>query len=69
MYCTNLRSEMLANKVTIEEMAAYLGVHRNSVANKLNGTSNFSIDESMKIQEKFFPDKDLKYLFGKGGES
>ncbi len=66
MHCTKLRLEMLAKKVTIEEMAAYLGVHRNSVANKLNGSSNFSIDESMKIQEKFFPDKDLKYLFGKG---
>jgi len=63
--CMNLKLEMFKSKVTIEELAAYLGVHRNSVANKLNGSSNFSIDESMKIQEKFFPDKDLKYLFGK----
>lgn len=65
MPCMNLKLEMFKSKVTIEELAAYLGVHRNSVANKLNGSSNFSIDESMKIQEKFFPDKDLKYLFGK----
>lgn len=65
MSCINLRGEMAKRKISIEEVADFLGIHRNSVTNKLNGDSNFSVDESMKLQEKFFPDLDLKYLFKK----
>lgn len=72
MPCLNLRGEMAKRKITIEDLAAYLGIHRNSVANKLNGSSSFSIEESVKIQEHYFPEKELKYLFAKeeqeGGE-
>lgn len=60
-----LRGEMAKRKISIEEIADFLEIHRNSVANKLNGNSNFSVDESMRLQEKFFPDLDLKYLFKK----
>lgn len=67
MPCANLRGEMAKRKVSIENIADLLGIHRNSVANKINGNSSFSIDESMKIQDAFFPDLDLKYLFRKGG--
>lgn len=63
MPCINLRGEMAKRKVSIENIAEFLGIHRNSVANKLNGDSSFSIDESVKIQERFFPDLELKYLF------
>lgn len=63
MSCLNLRLEMVKDKITIEDLSNLLGIHRNSVANKLNGNSSFSIEESMKIQESFFPNKDLKYLF------
>lgn len=67
MPCTNLRGEMAKRKVSIEDLAELLGIHRNSVSNKLNGNSSFTIDESVKIQEKYFPDLELKYLFSKGG--
>lgn len=56
---------MVRDKITIENLADFLEIHRNSVANKLNGYSSFTIDEAMKIQESFFPNKDLKYLFGR----
>ncbi len=73
MPCLNLRGEMAKRKVTIEDIANLLEIHRNSVANKLNGNSSFSIEESMTIQEQFFPDLELRYLFRKdsheeGGE-
>jgi len=70
MACLNLRGEMARKRISIEDMSAFLGIHRNSVTNKLNGVCAFSIDESMKIQEEFFPDLELKYLFNqnkKGG--
>lgn len=68
MPCLNLRGEMAKRKIKIEDLANYLGLHRNSVANKLNGDSSFSIEESVKIQEHYFPEKELKYLFAKENE-
>ena len=65
MICANLRGEMAKKKVSIEDVSELLGIHRNSVSNKLNGISSFTIDESVKIQERFFPDLELKYLFKK----
>lgn len=66
MTCENLRAEMARKKISLEELADYLGIHRNSVANKIKGDSSFTIEESVKIQEKFFPELELKYLFKRG---
>lgn len=65
MPCINLRGEMAKRKISIESIADLLGIHRNSVANKLNGESAFSIEQAMLIQETFFPDLEIKYLFGR----
>lgn len=62
MPCINLKGEM-AKKYHIEEVAKFLNIHRNSVSNKLNGDSAFSIDEAFKIQEKYFPKLSMDYLF------
>ena len=58
-----LRGELAKRKVSIEGLATLLGIHRNSVANKLNGESSFSIEQAVMIQETYFPDLSLKYLF------
>lgn len=63
MAYNNLRGEMAKKRITIESIADLLGVHRNSAANKLNGDSQFSIEQAMKIQEDFFPEFELNYLF------
>lgn len=65
MACINLRGEMAKRKISIEDISNLLGIHRNSVANKLNGESSFSFEQSVKIQESYFPDLELKYLFRK----
>ncbi|MDD3648472.1 MAG: XRE family transcriptional regulator [Candidatus Dojkabacteria bacterium] len=57
---------MARRKVLIEDISKLLGIHRNSVSYKLNRGS-FYIDEGEAIQETFFPDKELKYLFQKEG--
>lgn len=59
----NLKAEMGRCDVTIEAISKTLGIHRNSVANKLNGASSFSIEEAMKIHNAFFPNMGYKYLF------
>ena len=63
MPCNNLKGEMAKKNVTIEEIAECLNVHRNSVANKINGRSKFSISEAFKIQKNFFPELEVEYLF------
>ena len=63
MPCINLRGEMAKRKVSIENLATLLDIHRNSVANKLDGDSAFSVEQAFKIQERYFPDLELKYLF------
>lgn len=39
MPCINLKGELAKKDITIEEVAKLLGIHRNSVANKINGDS------------------------------
>ena len=68
MPCLNLKGEMAKRNITAEKFAQLLGIHRNSVANKINGDSSFSIEEAMKIKEEYFPELELKYLFQKEPE-
>lgn len=66
MPCINLKGEMAKKGVSIEELAKLLNIHRNSVANKLNGDTPFTIDEAFKIHEAYFPQLSLNFLFEKG---
>lgn len=63
MPCINLKGEMAKKDITIEEVSKLLGIHRNSVANKINGDSSFSIDEAFKIHKNYFPNLSMEYLF------
>ena len=63
MALINLKKEMAGKDISIEEMAQFLQVHRNTVANKIDGSSKFTIDEAFKVHDKFFPEVGLAYLF------
>lgn len=67
MPCLNLKAE-IAKNVSIEAIAKFLKTYRNSVANKINGDSAFTIDEAFQVQEKFFSGLKMDYLFKKEGE-
>lgn len=54
---------MAKKDITNESIAKLLGIHRNSVYNKLNGDSTFSIDEAIIIKNTFFPNFDVDTLF------
>ena len=60
-----LKGEMAKKDVTIESVSQLLGIHRNSVANKLRGDSSFSVEEAIKIRDKFFPQMEIEELFQK----
>lgn len=59
----NLIGEMAIRKITIEEIARTINMHRNSVSNKLYGKSDFSVNDAIIIADKYFPDIDMRTLF------
>ena len=65
MQYSNLKRELTSKGITIEELADLLKLHRNTVKNKLNGISSFSIEEAEKIQSIIFPQFTMRYLFNR----
>lgn len=60
----NLKAKMAIYNVSIEEIAKWLKIHRNTVAYKINEGS-FSIEEAFSIKDRFFKDCDILFLFSK----
>lgn len=61
----NLRSAMEREGYSVEELADAIGVHRNTVQNKLSGGSDWTYPEVSKIQTTLFPMYQLAWLFRK----
>ncbi len=59
----NLKLALYESNITIETVAEFLGIHRNSVTNKLNGTSSFTIAEAQKLKKGLLTKYDSEYLF------
>jgi hypothetical protein len=63
-YC-NLKGELAKNNISKTKVAEVLGLHINTVTNKLEGSSSFSIEEAFKIKTQLLPYCDLSYLFAR----
>lgn len=61
----NLKGELAKNGITNTQVAELLGVHINTISNKLEGSSSFSIEEAFKIKGSLLPYCDLSYLFAR----
>ena len=61
----NLKTAMDRENITMEELAATLNVHRNTVTNKLSGLTPFTYEEVLMIQKILFPCYELSWLFKK----
>lgn len=59
----NLIGEMAKRQITVNEIADCLHIHRNSVRNKLYGYSQFTLDEAIRVYDKYFSDCDFRWLF------
>lgn len=59
----NLRAEMGRNNIGICEMAKDLSCNRDTLSRKLSRKSPITLEEAFKIQQRFFPDLDINYLF------
>lgn len=59
----NLKQLLAAKGISIDTVAKLLNVHRNTVANKLDGDSEFTYGQAERIQEAMFPEYNARYLF------
>lgn len=68
MMYRNLEAEIVRRKISKEEIAKAIGKSYVTFTLKLSGKSSFFYDEAVAIQEKYFPDCDLKILFMKSDD-
>lgn len=61
----NLERVMKERGITKKALAEFLDVRHATIVDKTNGNSRFFLDEALKIQDEFFPDLEIKYLFSK----
>ena len=59
----NLKALMAQRGISIDAMAKLLGVHRNTVAGKLDGESEFTFGQAEMILDTMFPEYTFKYVF------
>lgn len=61
----NLKGEMAKKNITKTDISKVLGIHINTVSNKINGRSHFTVEEAFIIKNYFFKKDDLplRYLF------
>ena len=59
----NLEKALSDKGISDEVVCSILGIHRNTLRNKKNGESEFTISEAFKIKTNLLPEYDLEYLF------
>jgi hypothetical protein len=55
-------------KVSLVDLADLLEVRYQTVADKINGVSDFKFGEALLIKNEYFPEYDIEYLFEKEKE-
>lgn len=61
----NLKEALRQKHITVDMVATLLGIHRNTASSKVNGTTEFTVQEALMIKDSFFPEYELSYLFQK----
>lgn len=61
----NLEAEIVRKRINKQDIAKEIGRTYRTLNLKIAGKYPFTYDEALAIQEKFFPEYDLKKLFKK----
>lgn len=59
----NLEAELARNGVTQLKIAEILNIRECTVSDKMNGKTDFKLQECKKIKNILFPNLNLEYLF------
>lgn len=65
---SNLEAEMARFKITQAQLAKELGITATTLSLKLNGKSNLSLKECVKIKQILGTDESVDYLFAESNE-
>ena len=60
---SGLRAEMARSQITIKDLAASIGIHRDTVSKWLACKRDLPLPKAAEIRDKFFPEKSLDELF------
>lgn len=60
---SNLSAEMARFGVSVYNVQAVLGCSEKTARNKVNGSTEFTVAEAMKLRDAYFPGLRLEYLF------
>lgn len=60
---TNLEKVRKEKGVSLVDMADLLGVKYQTIREKIDGNYDFKFGEALNIQETFFPEYEIKFLF------
>lgn len=63
----NLRAEMSRKNIGLVEMAEGVNSNRDTLARKLSNKSKLTLADAFSIQQQFFPELDVTYLFASQG--
>lgn len=66
---SNLKAEMARSNVAIKDIAAAIGTSIGTAGAKLSRRTPLKLNEAFIIKERFFPDKEIPYLFAECNES
>ena len=58
----NLKTAMAIKHITNESLAKLIGVHRNTICNKLDGKTEFTVGQAIEISS-LFPEYPIAELF------
>ncbi|WP_338353483.1 XRE family transcriptional regulator [Enterococcus faecalis] len=61
----HLENARQVKNISLVSMSAVLGVKYQTFRVKINGTIEFIFKDALKIQEEFFPEYEIKFLFKK----
>lgn len=64
----NLLAEMARKGLKTKHIAEALSISQKSAYNKLNGITDFTLSETVKVRDAFFMGMSIEFLFEKGGQ-
>lgn len=62
----NLKYAMLIKKITNKDLASTLNLSERTITNKINGSTDWTYLEVIKIKKLLFPEYDTDWLFIQG---
>ena len=64
----NLLAEMARSGIRVQDIQNLLGCTERTVRNKMDGKTEFSVNEAFKIRNALFPGLRIEYLFADKGQ-